>query len=324
MATYTAVSTAEARALGALFGLDVATATGLSAGSVNTNVLLSLAGGGKAFLRVYEEQDAPGAVSEAALLVHLAARGLAVAPPLARLDGSGFVADLAGKPIAIFPWVLGEMRCQKSVRPPDAFAIGAALARVHESGSPTPREGRFTLERLRERCDRIEKADDSSLAAMADVLRRLLDEVASQRLVDAPHGLCHGDLFRDNVLWQGDEISALLDFESAADGPFAFDLAVTMLAWCVGDDLDPALARALFDGYRSVRPIDAELARSLFPEARLAALRFTTTRITDYAMRAHLGANVPRDWKRFWSRHERLVALGEDGLSAMLGIKPRS
>jgi homoserine kinase type II len=191
---------------------------------------------------------------------------------------------------------------------------------VHEAGSPTPREGRFTLARLRERCDRIEKADDPSLARMADVLRGLLDEVASLRRDDAPRGLCHGDLFRDNVLWHGDEIAALLDFESAAEGPFAFDLAVTMLAWCVGDALDASLARAMFDGYRSVRPIDAALARSFYPEARLAALRFTVTRITDYAMRAHLGANVPRDWKRFWARHEWLVELGERGLAAMLGL----
>jgi homoserine kinase type II len=144
--------------------------------------------------------------------------------------------------------------------------------------------------------------------------------VSALRDESTPRGLCHGDLFRDNVLFRGDAIAVVLDFESAAEGPFAFDLAVTMLAWCVGDELDPHLARALFDGYRDVRPIEPGVSASLFVEARLAALRFTVTRITDYAMRAHLGANVPRDWRRFWMRHERLVALGARGLAAMVGL----
>ena len=69
----------------------------------------------------------------------------------------------------------------------------------------------------------------------------------------------HGDLFRDNVLWRGGRIAALIDFESAARESYAFDLMVTILAWCTGDGLDPALARAMCEGYASVRPLtDAE------------------------------------------------------------------
>ena len=320
MATYTALTLAEARALGREFGLDVARAEGLAAGSVNSNVALVLADGGRAFLRVYEEQDLAGARSEAALLLHLAGAGLAVAPPIARVDGEGWVTAHAGKPVAVFPWIDGEIRCQRGVSANDTHRVGTMLARIHAAGSPTPREGRFTVARLDERCEAIARSTDADLAAMAPTLRALLDDVAARRTEDAPRGLCHGDLFRDNVLFRGEEIAAVLDFESAADGPFAFDLAVTILAWCVGDDLDLALARALVDGYRSVRAIEPATARALFVEARLAALRFTITRITDYAMRAHLGANVPRDWRRFWMRHERLVALGDRALRDALAL----
>ena len=127
-------------------------------------------------------------------------------------------------------------------------------------------------------------------------------------------GRHHGDLFRDQVLWSDDgEISALLDFESACHGTFAYDLMVTVLAWCVGDDLDPALARAMFEGYQRVRPLGQDERAALVAEGRFAALRFAITRITDFSMRAHTAAGtvgpVARDWRRFMMRFEKLGTL---------------
>jgi homoserine kinase type II len=122
------------------------------------------------------------------------------------------------------------------------------------------------------------------------------------------------------VLWRGEALAGLLDFESASEEPLVFDLAVTMLAWCYGDDLDAGLVRALFGGYQAARPLEEGDRAALFGEARLAALRFTVTRVTDYAMRAHTGANAWRDWRRFAARLARLDALGPAGLAAAAGV----
>ena len=127
-----------------------------------------------------------------------------------------------------------------------------------------------------------------------------------------PRGLIHGDLFRDNVLWAGGWIVALLDFESASEGVFAYDLMVTVLAWCFGDGLDLTLMRALIAGYERVRPLSAEERAGLVAEGCAAALRFTITRITDYAMRVTDGPRVIKDWRRF---ERRLAQL--EGLSAL-------
>src|SRR5262249_3448387 len=133
-------------------------------------------------------------------------------------------------------------------------------------------------------------------------------------------GVAHADLFRDNVLWQGAEIRALLDFESACVESYPFDLMVTVLAWCVGDRLDPALASALVGGYQFVRPLlPDELAR-LHGEGCFAALRFAVTRITDFELRPR-GAGVYKDYRRFVARLTELEALGPSGLSAVLGLE---
>ncbi len=319
MATYTPLPIDEARRIALIFGHEVASVEGLKAGSVNSNYALTTPRGERLFLRIYEEQSAEGAAAEVELLGWLSERGVPVVQPLRAPDG-GAVASLGRRPVSVFPWVAGEIRCQATVTPGHTRAVGEALARVHLAGAPRPRPGRFRVEDLRARCDVIEQAPQPELAALAPGLRSLLDEVEALRHPQAHRGLCHGDLFRDNVLWQGPSLAALLDFEVACDDRFAFDLAVTTLAWCYGDDFSGPLAAALVAGYQSIRPLPAEDLEALHAEAQLAALRFTVTRITDYAMRAHLGANIFRDYRRFLARFEALRAMGPRGWRSLLGL----
>jgi homoserine kinase type II len=96
---------------------------------------------------------------------------------------------------------------------------------------------------------------------------------------------------------------------------------VTVLSWCVGDDLDPRLAAAMREGYEAIRPLSDAERRGLLAEGRFACLRFTVTRITDYAMRAGTaGPRVVKDWRRFKTRYDRLEALGGAGLARVLGL----
>jgi homoserine kinase type II len=129
----------------------------------------------------------------------------------------------------------------------------------------------------------------------------------------------HGDLFRDNVLWQGGEIAALIDFESAAHGPFCFDVTVTVCAWCYGSGFSSRLVRALLGGYMAVRPLGAEEREGLVVEGAIACLRFATTRITDFSMRAEAGQPPVRDYRRFLSRLDELEAGALDKALATIG-----
>jgi homoserine kinase type II len=323
LATFTKLDEAQVRALVGAYNLpDLKGFTGIPAGSVNSNFEVT-AGDTRVFLRVYEEQDRAGAEAETQMLTALAARGVLTPPPLARRDG-GLVSDVLGKPAAFFAWRPGRMRCQASVSAEDLEKVGEALARVHVAGEGLPRAaGRFNPADLRARLVRIAAATEPALAANAAPLAASLSrwEGAQPAL---PRGLIHGDLFRDNVLWTEDgEIAALLDFESASDGVYVYDLMVTMLAWCVADELELTLAQALARGYTRVRPLSGAERRGLLPVACLAALRFTITRITDYAMRGGEG-RVMKDYRRFLMRLARLEKIadtvGEGGFASALDL----
>jgi homoserine kinase type II len=315
----TAIDDDDARALCEAFGLPAPQGIeGIAGGSVNSNFALRTPAG-RVFCRLYEERDLAGAQREAAMLGRLAAAGVPTPAPLARVGG-GFVLVVRGKPAALFPWREGHIRCQASVTPQDASCVGEALARVHEAGrSEAAEPSRFGLADLLVRLDRIERSGDARFAPLAPRLRTLLQDTQARRDPALPSGLMHGDLFRDNVLWDGPRLSALLDFESACLGTYAYDLMVTVLSWCFGDDLDPALASAMRDGYERVRPLTPAERRGMHAEACFAALRFTVTRITDYAMRSGAaGPRVIKDWGRFMKRFEKLEALGSEGFQAVL------
>lgn len=288
---------------------------GIEAGTVNTSYSLELESG-PFFLRIYEEQDFAGAAAEARLLEHLAERGVETPAPLVARDGAR-IRELAGKPAALFPWVAGEMLCQRAVDASAARAVGAALARIHVAGPPAGEVlggGRFGPADLLLRCDRIASCADVIARSQVDAFRKAVEVAAASRQLALPVGLVHGDLFRDNVLWDAGSLRALLDFESAHFGPFAYDIAVTVLAWSFRDCFDFDVGRAIISGYREVREIEPIEIDALYSEAIFATLRFSITRITDDAIR------VGKKWQRFAARRAALEALGRSGLREALDL----
>lgn len=290
---------AAARTLVA-YGIELAEIEPLAGGSVNSNFRLLTRDGRVLFARLYEEQGVEGARRETELLRQLAAAGVPTPAPLR--SRSGEIPVHAGKPVAVFPWIEGGMRCQRAVTPDDCRRVGAALARVHLAPVSSVPPGRFGPDALAERLDRIDREAAPELRESARSLRGQLRDHAARRDPELPSGLIHGDLFRDNVLWQDEGIAALLDFESASLGPYVYDLCVCVHAWCHGDRFQPELVSALLGGYHAVRPLSEREIVAAPIEAALGALRFAITRITDYSMRAPPGAPPLRDYRRFLAR----------------------
>ena len=286
---------ARAHGLGAARGVE-----GVVAGSVNSNFLLDT-DARRVFVRIYEEQDVDGVAYEWALLAHLAEAGV---PVPRRVEGTEPGAlRVADKPIAVFETIAGHEVCQAMVTEARARAVGAALASAHLAGAGFERRaGRFGRDDIRARLEGVAALERPELREAVATLTEALDELDATLDEHLPRGVVHGDLFRDNVRWEGERILAILDWESAADGTFVFDLAVTTLAWCYGDALDRGLMAAMRSGYReSLRPLSGDEAEALPLALADAAVRFTVTRITDFHLRPDAEI-VQKDWRRFYRR----------------------
>ncbi len=315
MALITPLSAADAERVARAWSLgSVTRVEPLAAGSVNSNFILTTGRGGY-FLRIYEEQGADGVAFEWRLLDHLTD---AKVPCPKRIKGPlpGEV-SVASKPVGVFELMGGFERCRRQVAELHMAAVGDALARVHlaSEGFELTGNDRFDAASLKKRLDTVDVIAHPELADDVAKLRATLDAIPAYEL---PKGIVHGDLFRDNVRWEGDTLVALLDWESASRGVLVFDVAVVLLAWCWSDRFEWSLARAFMGAYHRARPLSPEERRCFGYVATAACARFATTRITDFYLRGGPGSPGYRDYNRFLARLDAVRAMAEGELAARL------
>jgi homoserine kinase type II len=288
-------------------------------GSVNTNYHV-WAGGQRWFLRLNEGKSDADVEFEASVICFLETVRYPAARLLLSVDGSSHV-RVRGRQAMVFAYVPGEELAREAVGVEHVRKVGEQLGRLREvaasfSGSrPNP----YGPERVGPWIDELEP-DGGGDEAVCAALPMLHDEFErAPRLPSAPRGLVHGDLFVDNVLWSGGEVSAVLDWEMSCVDAFAYDLAVALNAWCYTDRFQPRLCRALLEGYRSRAVLDEATREALYPYARYSALRYTASRIHAFHL-AELGEDCLawKDWSRYRDRLRALREMGVGGFGKLL------
>ncbi|MFC3173318.1 homoserine kinase [Novosphingobium bradum] len=291
MAVYTHLGAEDLARLIAEFDVgSLRSAKGIAEGVSNSNWLIETAGrdgqGARFILTVYEERtevsDLPFFLG---LMDHLSDHACPVPATIHDRQGQAF-RTLDGKALALIEFLPGVSVSQPTQG--QARAVGAALARVHLAG------GDFAMRRAntlgpagwRELIDGCGAGGLEGIdPALGDLVRRELAEIEAQWPAGLPSGVIHADLFPDNVLMLGDEVTGLIDFYFACTDLFAYDVAVTHAAWCfdaTGTRFDAALSAALLAGYEAVRPLSPAEHAALPLLARGAAMRFLASRAYDW------------------------------------------
>ena len=292
MAVYTSLTPEEIAAwLAQHYALGrLVAAAGIAAGVENTNYRLVTQGENGAetrtILTIYEKRMNPAELPFfLALMQHLARQGIACPQPIARKDG-GLLGMLAGKPAALVSFLEGASRDRWTAA--HVEQVGAALGALHRASED------FTGTRPNalsfEGWSTLSTALRGKLDTIAPGLERLVDEELAHwaahgpMLAALPRGVIHADLFPDNVFFDGDRLSGVIDFYFACTDALAYDVAVTLNAWCFAPDgtLDTAKVEALLAGYQRVRPLSAAELTALPILLRGAALRFLLTRSYDW------------------------------------------
>ena len=318
MALHTIITTTHAQQIADVYQLGaVQELTPIIAGSVNSNFSLRTSLG-HFFLRLYEEQGCDGVTFEWQVLDLLSSLGATVPH---RLKGPAPDALLIlGKPVALFSFVEGEELCRRLVTRDHFQTLGAALGSIHRGSTQLTdkRRGRFTSEALLQRLSGIDLTSHPELRETVAVLRDSLLEAQALWPAELAEGLIHGDLFRDNVLWRGLELVAILDWESASYGAFLYDLVIVVHAWTFHDDFDWPQARAFLAAYQQERPLQEAERRGLRAVAMFAACRFAVTRITDFYLRPNALQSGYRDYRRFLQRLEIIQSMTNEELCQRL------
>jgi len=290
MAVFTPVSLTDLSDWMLQFPLGRATAIrGIASGIENSNFFLSTERG-EYVLTIFEQLGFEQLPFYLHLMQHLAARGVLVPAPIANHAGQ-ILHVLHGKPASIVTRLAG--RCLDAPTVFHCAAVGTMLARMHVAAQDFPMQQpnlrglawwRATLPQV---LPFLPAAQQQLLQAEVDYQQAFAAMPTYQAL---PRGPVHADLFRNNVMFDGDRLSGFFDFYFAGCDTWLFDLAVTVNDWCIDADsglLDAPRVRALLDAYHAQRPfgIGEQLAWPVM--LRAGALRFWLSRLYDF--------HVPRD-----------------------------
>jgi homoserine kinase type II len=302
MAVYTEVTETQANGLMQALNLGQLTALrGIVGGIENTNYFANTEQG-EYVLTLFERLTHEQLPFYLFLMKHLAEHGIPVPDPASNRDGD-VLHTVNGKPAAVVNKLAGKSQLQPQAV--HCAAVGHMLARMHLAGAdfnrsqPNLRGLPWWNETAPVVLPFLDQAQAGLLRSELAYQNHIAHSAAYAAL---PRGPVHADLFRDNVMFDGEQLTGFFDFYFAGVDTWLFDLAVCLNDWCI--DLpsgvhDAARAQAMVQAYNQVRPLSAA-ERELLPAlARAGALRFWISRLWDYHLPREAAMLKPHDPTHF-------------------------
>jgi homoserine kinase type II len=274
---------------------------GISSGIENSNFFLTTETG-EYVLTVFEKLTFQQLPFYLHLMRHLAERGVLVPAPVANRTGE-ILHTLHGKPASIVTRLKGAS--QLAPKPVHCAAVGGMLATMHLAGKDFPivqpnlrgldwwqATAPVVLPYLPENAQNLLRAEIHTQQAFA----------ASAAYHELARGPIHADLFRNNVMFDGERLTGFFDFYFAGCDTWLFDVAVTVNDWCIDLDsgaLDEPRTRALLDAYHAVRPFTEAERIAWQPMLQAGALRFWLSRLFDFYLPREAEMLTPHDPTHF-------------------------
>ena len=304
MAVYTPITAQQAQtllddlALGQLIRLQ-----GIQGGIENTNYFVD-SERGSFVLTLFERLTHAQLPFYLELMRHLAEKGVAVPAPHANAAGQ-ILHTVAGKPAALVDKLAGASQLKPQAV--HCAAIGRALAQLHVAGAdfPLQQPNLRGLQWIAQTVPVVQPyLNPEQTQLMQSELSAQQTLATSSAYASLPRGAVHADLFRDNALFVGEQLSGIFDFYFAGTDTYAFDMAVCLNDWCIdlstGQD-DAQRVAAFVQAYEAVRPLTAAERELLPAMRRLGALRFWTSRLWDFYLPREaevLQAHDPKHFER--------------------------
>ncbi len=292
MAVYTIVDPIELQDL--LLHYDIGnliSCKGIAEGVENSNYFIET-DQQKYVLTLYEnrvnEDDLPFFFD---LLDHLHKANIPVPRFISAKDGS-ILQKLAGRPACIIEFLPGISLLEPNSD--TARSMGKKLAEMHSAlknytGSRPNNMGLTSWRSLAEQCTKkqIDNIDNMLYSRIVDELEYLNQNWPKH----LPQSVVHADLFPDNVLLTGNNITGIIDFYFSATDIRDYDIAVTHAAWCFSPDgkiFHPDISDALLGAYNEILPLNSASFKGLPTLLRGASMRFLLSRTVDWI-------NTPKD-----------------------------
>jgi len=258
---------------------------GIEEGIENTNYFLSV-NKKKLILTVYEKrvksEDLPFFSN---LMSSLNEANFKCPAPVTNKSNST-ITNFDGKKLMLVSFLEGKAKSNLS--PENCKAVGIETAKMHEltKNFKIKRQNDLSINSWRGLFDSVKDQCSKLHKDLPKLIEENLTSVEKNWPKDLPKGIIHADLFHDNIFFNKDEFSGIIDFYFSCEDFFALEIAICFNALCFDGikgnlSFNVTKAKNFIDGYSSVRKLSDSEIQSIKVLSQGAALRFLLTRVFD-------------------------------------------
>ena len=286
MAVYTKINKKDISHINEKFQIEkIVNFKGIKQGIENTNYLL-ISKNQKFILTIFEKRvfkkEIPFFMK---LMDQLNDSKINCPKPLKSKDGS-YLLKIRNKTACVVSFLKGKDK--KSLNLKNCYDIGKTIAEMHLSTKKMNlfRKNSMSINSLNPLLNSI-KFKTKKFSNIEKFLKKNYKDIKKKWPRKLPSGIIHGDLFIDNIFFQNNKLSGLIDFYFAANDYFMYEIAICVNALCFEKknskfEINKKKIRNLINGYESIKKISNKEKKFLNILCRGAAMRYFLTRLYDY------------------------------------------
>ncbi len=235
--------------------------------------------------------------------------------PIENNNGS-IINKLKGKSAVIISYLDGKQL--QSILPHHCREVGSMIARFTNitKSSKLIRENSMSIKTWEKILVKCKKHEDNSYDIYIEIIEKELSFLKKNWPKNLPQAIIHADLFQDNIFFKEDKISGLIDFYFSCRDFIAYEIALTINAWCF-DSKQVFLHKnylALIDGFNEHSSLNEDEVTTLNILLRGAALRILVTRLHDKIFHPEDALVIPKDPKEYlnileWHQQNNIIKI---------------
>ena len=320
MAVYTQISIDELNVFLSKYKIDnINEFSGIKGGTSNSNYLLT-ADNKKFILTIFEERtNQENLPFYFDLMNHLNAHDIKC-PEVIKDKQGNFSNSIKQKHAVITSFLTGSSL--EKIKPIHCSNLGLTIAKMHNASEKLniKRENELGFDKLGIIIEKLKTykkhIDDEKLKFIEDEFLFLSREISK----DLPSGIIHADLFPDNIFFEENNLTGIIDFYFSCNDFYAYEIAICLNAWCFEDsnnEFNPTKAKYLLGSYNQERKFSNEEVEALPLLARASALRYLLTRLLDFYSHEDSDLILKKDPNEYISKlrfHQSVRKASEYGL----------
>ena len=287
MAVYTKIISKDIHLINSKFNIDeIKSFQGIKKGIENTNYLLKTKKE-KFILTIFEKRVSNKEIPFfMKLMDNLNQSKISCPKPLKDKNGN-YLIKLKNKTACVVTFLKGKDK--QTLNLDNCYQVGKIISQMHSITKKLKfsRKNSMGIKKLNPLLKSI-KFKSKKNSNLEKFLIQNLNNIKKNWPSKLPYGIIHGDLFVDNIFFNKDKLSGVIDFYFAANDFFMYEIAICINALCFDKKKNKFLinkqkVKNLIKGYESVRKITIGEKKSLNILCRGAAIRYLLTRLYDYS-----------------------------------------